>query len=238
MRHLDPSNSCWGRFTSSLGCQLLSWSLSSGGFTCSLLCSCHFLFWWKTKITFWAFGTLLNTTLAYLAYLGYEDSSFISAAAADASAFQVTTKSALKVVPAVEPDLGKKDGKNQITRNRNVFLCYVIGATGSGKTALLRNFIQKSFTKSYSPTLKPYSVVNSTQIQGLEKYLVLMELGTNYDHEILQNKKQMGLCDLILYVYDSSDVHSFSYEANPKLLMSGLAFAPPAEVESELNQNK
>ena len=174
----------------------------------------------KTKITFWAFGTLLNTTLAYLAYLGYEDSSFISAAAADASAFQVTTKSALKVVPAVEPDLGKKDGKNQITRNRNVFLCYVIGATGSGKTALLRNFIQKSFTKSYSPTLKPNSVVNSTQIQGLEKYLVLMELDTNYDHEILQNKKQMGLCDLILYVYDSSDVHSFSYVANIRVSMT------------------
>jgi Ras family protein T1 len=165
--------------------------------------------------------TLLDykTTLAYLAYLGYEDPSFSSAAAADASAFQVTTTSALKVVPAgaSEADIGKKgSGKknNQITKNRNVFLCYVIGATGSGKTALLRNFIQKSFTKSYSPTLKPYSVVNSTQIQGMEKYLVLMELGTNYDHEILQNKKKMGLCDLILYVYDSSDVHSFSYVAN------------------------
>jgi hypothetical protein len=31
----------WGTLTSGLGCQLLTWSLSSSGFSSGLLCSCH-----------------------------------------------------------------------------------------------------------------------------------------------------------------------------------------------------
>ena len=39
---LLDSTSCWCRFASCLGGELLSWSLSSGGFSCSLLGTGHF----------------------------------------------------------------------------------------------------------------------------------------------------------------------------------------------------
>lgn len=98
--------------------------------------------------------TLLDhkTTLAYLAYLGYPDE---------------PRTSALQVTRARKVD--RRKGK--VTRN--VFLCYVCGAAGSGKTSLLRAFAGKPFTPVYEPTNKLISVVNSVDIDGSEKYLVV-----------------------------------------------------------------
>lgn len=65
--------------------------------------------------------------------------------------------------------LDRKKGKS----SRNVFLTFVCGAPGSGKTSLLRNFAGKSYLDAYHPTKKPISVVNSVDIDGSEKYLVV-----------------------------------------------------------------
>jgi len=62
-------------------------------------------------------------------------------------------------------------GKGKV-ESRNVFLCWVCGAAGSGKTSLLRNFAGKGYRDAYIPTTKPVSVVNSVEIDGSEKYLV------------------------------------------------------------------
>jgi Ras family protein T1 len=56
--------------------------------------------------------------------------------------------------------------------------------------------------------------VNSIEINGSEKYLVMQEFGPNLDSEVLQNKKKMELCDLVCMVYDSADANSFAYIAN------------------------
>lgn len=98
--------------------------------------------------------TLLEhkTTLAYLAYLGYPDE---------------PRTSALQVTRARKID--RRKGK--VTRN--VFLCFLCGAAGSGKTSLLRAFAGKPFRDVYEPTSKPISVVNSVDIGGSEKYLVV-----------------------------------------------------------------
>lgn len=98
--------------------------------------------------------TLLDhkTTLAYLVYLGYPEAS-------QTTALQVT-----------QPR--KKDRKKGKVA-RNVFLCYVCGAAGSGKTSLLRAFVAKQYRKTYEPTTKMISVVNSVDIDGSEKYLVV-----------------------------------------------------------------
>lgn len=98
--------------------------------------------------------TLLDhkTTLAYLAYLGYP---------------REPRTSALQVTRARKVD--RRKGK--VTRN--VFLCYVCGAAGSGKTSLLRAFVGKQFTAAYEPTNKMISVVNAVDIDGSEKYLVV-----------------------------------------------------------------
>lgn len=104
-------------------------------------------------LTLYSMTTLLDykTTLAYLAYLGYPE----------------TQTSALLVTQPRKKD--RKKGK--VTRN--VFLCYVCGAAGSGKTSLLRAFVGKPYLKSYEPTTKMISVVNSVDINGSEKYLVV-----------------------------------------------------------------
>jgi Ras family protein T1 len=98
--------------------------------------------------------TLLDhkVTLAYLAYLGYPDDN---------------RTSAVKVTRPRKTE--RKKGK--VTRN--VFLCYVCGAAGSGKTSLLRAFARKPYKDAYEPTSKPISVVNSVEIDGVEKYLVV-----------------------------------------------------------------
>lgn len=98
--------------------------------------------------------TLLDhkTTLAYLAYLGYPETPQTSAL-------------------LVTPPRRKERKKGKITRN--VFLCYVCGAAGSGKTSLLRAFVGKPYLHTYEPTAKMISVVNSVDINGSEKYLVV-----------------------------------------------------------------
>ena len=129
-------------------------------------------------------ATLLDhkTTLAYLAYLGYP---------------QQPQTSALSVTKPRKHD--RKRGK--VTRN--VFLCYVCGAAGSGKTTLLRSFVGKPYRDEYEPTTKPISVVNSVDINGSEKYLVVGEFvigiqtrrtmtSVNYFHGTLCSCRNLG----------------------------------------------
>lgn len=106
------------------------------------------------RLNFLSMTTLLDhkTTLEYLAYLGYPGDS---------------TTSALQVTKPRKAD--RKKGKS----SRNVFLTYVCGAAGSGKTSFLRNFAGKPYLDAYHPTNKPISVVNSVDIDGSEKYLVV-----------------------------------------------------------------
>ena len=98
--------------------------------------------------------TLLDhkTTLAYLAHLGYPSE---------------PRTDALYITRPRKQD--RRKGKS----NRNVFLCYVCGAAGSGKTSLLRAFAGKNYTGMYEPTRGMLSVVNSVDIDGSEKYLVV-----------------------------------------------------------------
>jgi mitochondrial Rho GTPase 1 len=103
----------------------------------------------------WSMTTLLDyrITLEYMAYLGFFDSD--------------TTK-ALKITRRRKPD--HKNGKIQ----RGVFLSYIFGAAGSGKTAVMKSFINHEFGAAYIPTTNSYSVVNSVDIGGEEKYLVVI----------------------------------------------------------------
>jgi len=102
-------------------------------------------------------NTLLDhkKTLSYLAYLGFPGES---------------TTAALKLTQPRKTD--RRKGKS----SRNVFLCYVCGAAGSGKTSLLRLFAGKPYRDVYVPTTKPISAVNSVEIDGIEKYLVVRRL--------------------------------------------------------------
>lgn len=154
----------------------------------------------------WSMTTLLDPklTLNYMAYLG-----FSSSPAAD-----------LPCVAAVKITRPRKADRRAKKVTRNVFLCYVLGATGSGKTSLLRSFVHKGFRggedgmSAYEPTTKVLSVVNSVEIEGAEKYLVLQEFGSKYESEMLRNTKRLDQADVLIFIHDSSDTNSFSYISN------------------------
>ncbi|KAL7273573.1 ERMES complex Ca(2+)-binding regulatory GTPase gem1 [Rhizina undulata] len=134
-----------------------------------------------------------NTTLAYLAYLGFETSD------------KGGTTAALKVTKP------RKRKRRQGKVERNVVLCYVLGASGSGKSSILDVFLNKPFNSTYHPTIKPRTVVNSVELQGGKQcYLILQELG-ELEPAILENEAKLNSCDVVCYTYDSSDPDSFAH---------------------------
>ncbi|UZJ57337.1 hypothetical protein CBS101457_006657 [Exobasidium rhododendri] len=190
----------------------------------------------------WSMTTLLDypTTLAYLAYLGYP--SFVGGDGSSGSNGNVPgtpslhntgfttsppgsnrkhssptkvplqpllTTSALKLTKG-----GKSKDKKKNKSQRNVYLAYVFGAAGSGKTALLRHTVGKQWDEKYTPTGKVLSVVSAVEQSGGEKYLVLQEFGSRYEAEILRNSSKLHMADVIIFLYDSSDTNSFSYISN------------------------
>jgi hypothetical protein len=50
----------------------------------------------------------------------------------------------------------------------------VFGATGSGKSSFMRGCLGKPFQNTYVPTTKEFSVVNSIEVYGVEKELVVI----------------------------------------------------------------
>ncbi|EPE25485.1 P-loop containing nucleoside triphosphate hydrolase [Glarea lozoyensis ATCC 20868] len=144
----------------------------------------------------WSMTTFVSpkTTLAYLAYLGFEPPN-----ARD------STTSALKTTKA------RKRRKRLGRVERNVVLCYVLGAPSSGKSSLLDAFLNRPFDSLYHPTIKPRTAVNSVELQGGKQcYLIMEELG-ELEPAILENRAKLDACDLICYTYDSSDPDSFSH---------------------------
>lgn len=134
-----------------------------------------------------------KTTLEYLSYLGFETTG------------RGGTTAALKVTKA-------RKRRNKPGRvERNVFQCYVLGASHSGKTSLLSAFLNRPFETTYNPTIRPRVAVNSVELQGGKQcYLILEELG-QLEPAILENRTKLDACDLVCYTYDSSDPDSFEH---------------------------
>ncbi|OAV99055.1 hypothetical protein PTTG_02406 [Puccinia triticina 1-1 BBBD Race 1] len=142
----------------------------------------------------WSMTTLLDprVTLAYLAYLGYPS----------------PTTTALTVT---KPRKAERKKKNKV--NRTTYLIYVFGAVGSGKSSICRNLAGKRYMEetTHSGSL---TVVNSVEYKGAEKYLVVQEFAAWESSQILRNSKKLGMADVLVFVYDSSDTNSFSYISN------------------------
>jgi Ras family protein T1 len=146
----------------------------------------------------WSMTTFTSpkTTLEYLAYLGFESS--------DRS--NPTTTAALKVTKP------RKRRRRPGRVGRNVVLCHVLGAPGSGKSSLLDAFLSRGFSSTYHPTIQPRTAVNTVELPGGKQcYLILDELGEP-EPAILENQaKLLDQCDVVAYTYDSSDPDSFAY---------------------------
>ena len=147
----------------------------------------------------WSMTTFTDpkTTLAYLAYFGFEP--------ADG---RLTTTAALKVT---KPRKRRRRPPSKV--ERNVVHAYVVGAPGSGKSAVLDAFLARPFSTTYHPTIKSRTAVNAVELPGGKQcYLILEELG-ELEPAVLENASKLDACDVIVYTYDSSDPDSFAYIA-------------------------
>lgn len=167
-----------------------------------------------------------KTTLEYLAYLGFETKE------------RGGTAAALKITKA------RKRRRRAGRVERNVFLCYVLGASHSGKSAMLSSFLNRPFESTYSPTLRPNMAVNSVELQGGRQcYLILEELG-QLEQAILENKAKLDTCDLLCYTYDSSDPESFNHivelrKKNPHLdELPAVYVALKADLDKAVQRNE
>ena len=134
-----------------------------------------------------------KTTLEYLAWLGFESSE------------KGGTTAALKITKA------RKQRRRLGKVERNVFHCFVIGASNTGKSTLLSAFLNRPFNPTYHPTIRPRKAVNSVELQGGKQcYMVLEELG-EVEAAVLENRTRLDSTDLICYAYDSSDPDSFAH---------------------------
>jgi len=172
----------------------------------------------------WSMTTFVSptTTLAYLAYLGFEPP----------SGPRTATTSALKITKP------RKRRRRPGRVERNVVLCYVLGAPASGKSTLLDAFLNRPFDPLYRPTIKPRTAVNSVELQGGKQcYLILEELG-ELEPAILDNQAKLDACDLICYTYDSSDPDSFSHIVSLREKYPQLDELPAVYVALKADQDK
>ncbi|KAL8826438.1 MAG: hypothetical protein Q9191_003796 [Dirinaria sp. TL-2023a] len=145
----------------------------------------------------WSMTTFFNpsTTLAYLAFLGFEPSS---------NNLRSGTTSALKLTKP-------RKRRKRVPVERNVLLAYILGGSGSGKSSLLDAFLSRPFSSIYHPTIKPRTAVNSVELPGGKQCtLILEELG-ELEPAVLENESKLSTCDIVVYTYDSSDPDSFSH---------------------------
>ncbi|KAG5514439.1 hypothetical protein RHGRI_035752 [Rhododendron griersonianum] len=137
----------------------------------------------------WAFMTLRDParSLANLIYIGYSCD--------PASALRVTSRRLA-------------DRKKQQT-DRNVFQCFVFGPKNAGKSALLKSFLGRPISDSYTSTTEDHYAVNDVdQLVGTKKTLILREIPEDGVKKLLSNKESLAACDVAVFVYDSSDEYS------------------------------
>ncbi|XP_074925531.1 mitochondrial Rho GTPase 2 isoform X2 [Chelonoidis abingdonii] len=129
--------------------------------------------------------------LEYLGYLGYP---IFSEHSSQTQAITVTREKRI--------DLEK--GQTQ----RNVFLCKVIGPRGTGKSAFLQAFLGRNLAaQEESPGELSFYAINTVQVSGQEKYLILYEI--DVDTEFM--KAADAACDVACLVYNVNDPKSFNY---------------------------
>lgn len=145
----------------------------------------------------WTLMTLIDLpkTLEYFAYLGYN----ILENDTQTSAVQITRERRL--------DLAKRQS------NRTVYMCHVIGSKGSGKTSICRAIIADDMNRLADKDFLEGSnyCVNTVQIYGQDKHLVLRDINLNQVLDPLQPHEVN--CDVACLVYDVNNSSSFEFIA-------------------------
>ncbi|XP_062955415.1 mitochondrial Rho GTPase 2 isoform X2 [Cynocephalus volans] len=142
----------------------------------------------------WTLVTYLDVQrcLGHLGYLGYPT---LCEQDSQAQAITVTR----------EKRLDQEKGQTQ----RSVLMCKVVGARGVGKSAFLQAFLGRRLGHQdtrKSPEDTPAYAIDTVQVNGQEKYLILCEVGADCLPDTA--------CDVACLMFDSSDLKSFVHCTN------------------------
>ncbi|XP_053662201.1 mitochondrial Rho GTPase [Anopheles marshallii] len=145
----------------------------------------------------WSLMTLVdvNKTLEYLAYLGFN----VHENESQLAAIHVTRERRI--------DLAKKQN------SRTVYMCHVIGAKDASKTTFCRAFLAQDMKRLTDRDIRHSNryAINTVQVYGQEKYLVLRDVDARLVLDPLQPSEVN--CDVACLVYDVGNAKSFEYIA-------------------------
>ncbi|KAI4203391.1 MAG: hypothetical protein LQ350_001912 [Teloschistes chrysophthalmus] len=173
----------------------------------------------------WSMTTFTShkTTLAYLAYLGFDSSSPTSSSTSTKTTTS-TTSALTTTKPRKRPPRTPKRRRLPPV-SRTVLQAFILGAPHSGKTSLLSTFLSTSRASPsalsetyYAPSLSPRTAVNTVELPGGKQVtLILSEFPPSTASAVLDNREKLNeQCDLLVYAYDSSDAASFAYIVNAR----------------------
>lgn len=149
----------------------------------------------------WTLTTLLDTrkTLEHLAYLGY---TFQCGGNGDE-----TQLGALNITRDKRVDLAKKQTA------RSVYRCHVIGPKDAGKTTFCQGLLGKvrEDLEGIQKQDLPRHTINTLQVYGQEKYLVLQDIDVRNVGDTLTPSELS--CDVYCLLYDASNPRSFEFIA-------------------------
>ncbi|XP_032125285.1 mitochondrial Rho GTPase 2 isoform X2 [Sapajus apella] len=143
----------------------------------------------------WTLVTYLDvrSCLGHLGYLGYP-----TLCEQDSQTHAITVTR--------EKRLDQEKGQTQ----RSVLLCKVVGARGVGKSAFLQAFLGRSLGHQDTREEPPGYTIDTVQVNGQEKYLILCEVGP----EGLLATSLDAACDVACLMFDGSDPESFAHCAS------------------------
>lgn len=108
--------------------------------------------------------------------------------------------------------LDRKEKKSE----RKVVQCFVFGPKNAGKSALLNQFIGRSYdddSNNNNGSTDEHYAVNMVKEPGVisdtDKTLVLKEVRIKDDGFML-SKEALAACDVAIFIYDSSDEYSWN----------------------------
>ena len=108
--------------------------------------------------------------------------------------------------------------------NRNVYRCHVIGPRDAGKTTFCQGLLERSLQdiEGIKEEDLPRNVINTVQVYGQEKYLILQDIDVKSLTDMLS---PIDLhCDVCCLVYDISNPRSFEFAARIFLVCFEVSF--------------
>ena len=111
---------------------------------------------------------------------------------------------------------GANGGAEGLGPKRRVYMCYVLGSRGSGKTAFLRCLAQKKFCPEYTQTdeaavVACRAVVEPDSESDFAHYRYLCATEFENEERAVHIKRVMRKCDVAVLLTDLTNPYSFGY---------------------------